>query len=44
MIQAAGNYVCSEIHKYINFIWKKEESPQQWKESITEHIYKGTEN
>jgi large-conductance mechanosensitive channel len=25
--------ICSEIHKLINSIWNKGESPEQWKES-----------
>jgi len=30
----------SEIHTLINFIWNKEEFPEDWKESITVPIYK----
>jgi hypothetical protein len=30
----------SETHKLINFIWNKEELPDQWKESIIVTIYK----
>jgi len=40
LIQAGGNTLYSEIHKLINSIWNKEELQQQWKESITVHIYK----
>jgi hypothetical protein len=32
--QAGGNTICSQVYKVINFIWNKEELPQQWKESI----------
>jgi hypothetical protein len=38
LIQAGGNTLSFEIHKHINAIWNKEELPQQWKGSITEHI------
>jgi hypothetical protein len=31
---------CSEIYKPINFIWNKEEMPQQWKKSFIVPIYK----
>jgi hypothetical protein len=34
LIQAGGKILCSEIHKFINFIWNKEEWPEHWKESI----------
>jgi hypothetical protein len=40
LIQAGGNTLRSEIHKLINFIWNKEELPEQWKGSITVPIYK----
>jgi hypothetical protein len=40
LIKAGGSTVCSEIHKLINFIWNKEEMPEQWKESSTVPIYK----
>jgi hypothetical protein len=30
----------SAIHKLINCIWKKKESPDQWKESIVVPIHK----
>jgi hypothetical protein len=40
LIQTGGNTLCSEIHKLINCIWKKEELPEQWKESIIVLIYK----
>jgi hypothetical protein len=38
--QAGGNILRSEIHKLIKTIWNKEDLPQQYKESITEPIYK----
>jgi hypothetical protein len=34
MIQAGSNTMHFEIHKLINYIWNKEELPNQWKESI----------
>jgi hypothetical protein len=40
LIQAGGEILWSEIHKLINFIWNKEELPEQWKESIIVPIYK----
>jgi hypothetical protein len=36
----AGGETYSEIHRLICSIWNKEESPQQWKESIIVPIYK----
>jgi hypothetical protein len=30
----------AEIHKPINYIWNKEELPQQWEESITIPTYR----
>jgi len=38
-IKAAGRTIHSEIHKLINSIWNKEESPEEWKESIIVPIY-----
>jgi hypothetical protein len=32
--------LCSEIHKLICYIWNKEESPQQWKDTIIVPIHK----
>jgi hypothetical protein len=29
-----------EIHNFINFVWNKEELPEEWKESIVVPIYK----
>jgi hypothetical protein len=40
LIQAGGNTLFSEIHKLRNYIWNKEELPQQWKESTIVPIYK----
>jgi len=34
----------SEIHKLINYIWNKEEVPQQWKESIIQISYRTGHN
>jgi hypothetical protein len=39
LIRAGGRTICSEIHKLINFIWKKGELSEEWKESITVPIY-----
>ena len=40
LIKAGGRKIRPEIYKFINSIWKKEELPEQWKESITVPIYK----
>ena len=40
LITAGGKTICCEIHKHIISIWKKEELPEEWKESIIEPIYK----
>jgi hypothetical protein len=40
LIQAGGETLRSEIHKFIKLIWKKEELPHQWKESIVVSIHK----
>jgi hypothetical protein len=40
LIIAGGSKICCEIHKVINSIWKKEELPDQWKESIVVPVYK----
>jgi hypothetical protein len=34
LIQARGKILLSAIHKLFNSVWNKEESPDQWKESI----------
>jgi hypothetical protein len=40
LIQAGGKMLLSAIHKLINYIWNKEELPDQWKESIIVPIHK----
>jgi hypothetical protein len=40
LIQAGGGILQSAIHKLINFVWNKEELPDQWKESIIVPIHK----
>jgi hypothetical protein len=40
LLQAGGEMLPSAIHKLINFIWSKEELPDQWKESIIVPIHK----
>ena len=40
LIKAEGRTARSEIYKFINSIWNKEELPEQWKESIFVPIYK----
>jgi hypothetical protein len=40
LIKAGGEILYFEIHRLICFIWKKEELPQQWKESIIVSIHK----
>ena len=35
-----GRTICLEIHKLITSIWKKEELPEEWKESIIVPIHK----
>jgi hypothetical protein len=39
-IPAGGETLQSKIHKLNNFIWSKEELPDQWKEYIILPIYK----
>jgi hypothetical protein len=34
LIKAGSEILRSEIHKFIRFIWNREEFPQQWNESI----------
>jgi hypothetical protein len=34
LVQAGGETLLSAIHKLINYIWNKEELPDQWKEPI----------
>jgi hypothetical protein len=40
LYQAGREVMHSEIHKLIILIWKKEELPHQWKESIVVPIHK----
>jgi len=35
-----GRAIRYEIHKFIIYIWNKEELPEEWKESIIVSIYK----
>jgi hypothetical protein len=44
LIQSGGETLQSEIHKFINSIWSKEELPDHWKQSITVPIYKKGDN
>jgi hypothetical protein len=39
-IQAGSETLLSAIHKLINYIWDKEELPDQWKESIIVPVHK----
>jgi hypothetical protein len=32
LIQTGCEALCSEIHNLINFIWAKEELPEQWRD------------
>jgi len=40
LIKAGCRTICLEIHKLITSIWKKEELPEEWKESIIVPIHK----
>jgi hypothetical protein len=40
LIQAGGKMLLFAMHKLINCIWKKEELPDQWKESVIVPILK----
>jgi len=40
LLKAGSRTFCSEIHKFINSVWNREELPQEWKESVTVPIYK----
>jgi len=40
LIKAGGRTICLEIHKLITAIWKEEELPEEWKESIIVPIHK----
>jgi len=39
-VKAGRRAVLSQIDKFINSIWNKNELPEQWKESIIVHVYK----
>jgi hypothetical protein len=44
LFNAEGRTICSELHKFVNSVWNKEELPVQWKELVTLPIYgKGDE-
>jgi hypothetical protein len=40
LIKAGGRKSRSEILKFSDSTWNKEELPEEWKESLTVHIYK----
>jgi len=40
LIKAGGRTICCESHKLIISIWKEEELPEEWKESINVPTYK----
>ena len=40
LIKAGGRTICLEIQKLITSIWKKEEVPEEWKESMIVPIHK----
>jgi len=40
LIKAGGRTICLDIHKLITSIWKKEELPEEWKNSIIVPIHK----
>ena len=40
LIKVWDRTICLEIHKLSTFIWKKEELPEEWKESIIVPIHK----
>jgi hypothetical protein len=40
LIQAKGETLWSEIHKFINSVWNKEVLPDQWKAFSIVHDYK----
>jgi hypothetical protein len=39
-IQAGGEILRSKIYMLINYIWNKEEFPDQWKKSIFAPVHK----
>jgi hypothetical protein len=40
LIKAGSKRIRSEVHKFINYISKKEELPEEWRESIIVPFYK----
>jgi hypothetical protein len=44
VIKTGGRKIRNEIHKLIKSIWKKEELPEEWKESIITPVYKEGDN
>jgi hypothetical protein len=38
-MKAGGRTARCEIHNFINFVWKKEGLPEEWKDPIIVHIY-----
>jgi len=40
LFKAGGRTICLEIHKLITSIWKKEQLPEKWNESIIIPIHK----
>jgi hypothetical protein len=40
LIKAGGSTIRPEVHKLINSILNKEESPEEWKESIVVSVHK----
>jgi len=40
LIKTGGGTICLEIHKLITSVWKKEELPEDWKESTIVPIHK----
>ena len=40
LMKAGSGTICYEIHKFTISIWKKEELPEEWKESIIVPICK----
>jgi hypothetical protein len=44
LIEAGGETLRSDIHNFIHFMWDKEQSPEQWKESVIVPVHeKGDE-
>jgi hypothetical protein len=44
LIKTGGRTIRCEIHTLTIFIWKKEELPEEWKESIIVPIYKKSDD